>query len=118
MQLFKEKMALEISVVKMIGMPALAILAMLFIPADGLAKSVFLLSVCMPSAAVVPMMVGRYGYGDKMFLGYCALDNGSFYGNAAVKRAACCKALRSSLKSLKNLYFSEKSACNALSGVV
>lgn len=65
-QLFKEKMALEISVVKMIGMPALAILAMLFIPADGLAKSVFLLSVCMPSAAVVPMMVGRYGYGDKM----------------------------------------------------
>ena len=45
----KEKMALEISVVKMIGMPALAILAMLFIPADGLAKSVFLLSVCMPS---------------------------------------------------------------------
>ena len=61
-----EKMALEISVVKMIGMPALAILAMLFIPADGLAKSVFLLSVCMPSAAVVPMMVGRYGYGDKM----------------------------------------------------
>ncbi|MEI3523920.1 MAG: AEC family transporter [Anaerotignum sp.] len=64
-QLFKEKMALEISVVKMIGMPALAILAMLFIPADGLAKSVFLLSVCMPSAAVVPMMVGRYGYGDK-----------------------------------------------------
>ena len=65
-QLFKEKMALEISVVKMIGMPALAILAMLFIPADGLAQSVFLLSVCMPSAAVVPMMVGRYGYGDKM----------------------------------------------------
>ena len=65
-QLFKEKMALEISVVKMIGMPALAILAMLFIPADGLAKSVFLLSVCIPSAAVVPMMVGRYGYGDKM----------------------------------------------------
>ena len=37
-QLFKEKMALEISVVKMIGMPALAILAMLFIPADGLAS--------------------------------------------------------------------------------
>ena len=65
-QLFKEKTALEISVIKMLGMPALAILAMRFIPADALAKSVFLLSVCMPSAAVVPMMVGRYGYGDKM----------------------------------------------------
>ena len=103
-QLFKEKMALEISVVKMIGMPALAILAMLFIPADGLAKSVFLLSVCMPSAAVVPMMVGRYGYGDKMSSDIVLLDNGSFYGNAAVKRAACCKALRSSLKSLEKTF--------------
>lgn len=91
---------------------------MLFIPADGLAKSVFLLSVCMPSAAVVPMMVGRYGYGDKMSSDIVLWTTGSFHGNAAVKRAACCKALRSSLKSLKNLYFSEKSACNALSGVV
>ena len=65
-QLFKEKLALEIAVVKMICMPALAILLMQFISADSLAKSVFLLSICMPSAVVVPMMVGRYGYGDKL----------------------------------------------------
>lgn len=64
--LFKEKLALEISLVKMILMPALAILAMYFIPADGLTKSVFLLSICMPSAVVVPMMVGKYGYGEKL----------------------------------------------------
>ena len=65
-QLFKEKLALEIAVMKMICMPALAILLMQFISADSLAKSVFLLSICMPSAVVVPMMVGRYGYGDKL----------------------------------------------------
>ena len=65
-QLFQEKRALEISVIKMLGMPALAILLLRLVPADALAKSVFLLSICMPSAAVVPMMVGRYGYGDKI----------------------------------------------------
>ena len=65
-QLFKEKLALEISLVKMILMPALAILIMCFVPASSLAKSVFLLSICMPSAVVVPMMVGQYGYGEKL----------------------------------------------------
>lgn len=65
-QLFKEKLALEISLVKMILMPALAILIMFFVPASSLAKSVFLLSICMPSAVVVPMMVGQYGYGEKL----------------------------------------------------
>ncbi|MGN0135109.1 AEC family transporter [Anaerotignum sp.] len=65
-QLFQEKLALEISLVKMILMPALAILIMYFVPAGSLAKSVFLLSMCMPSAVVVPMMVGQYGYGEKL----------------------------------------------------
>lgn len=65
-QLFKEKLALEISLVKMILMPALAILILFLVPASSLAKSVFLLSICMPSAVVVPMMVGQYGYGEKL----------------------------------------------------
>lgn len=65
-KLFQEKLALEISLVKMILMPALAILIMFFVPAGSLAKSVFLLSMCMPSAVVVPMMVGQYGYGEKL----------------------------------------------------
>lgn len=65
-KLLQAKLALEISLVKMLAMPALAMLFLAFIPADGLAKSVFLLSISMPAAVVVPMMVGRYGTGEKM----------------------------------------------------
>lgn len=65
-QMFKEKLALEISLVKMILMPAIAIAVLYFVPAAGLTKSVFLLAMCMPAAVVVPMMVGQYGYGEKL----------------------------------------------------
>ncbi|WP_458408393.1 AEC family transporter [Anaerotignum sp.] len=65
--LFKEKVALEFSVLKMILMPALAAVLLLFIPVDlALIKSVFLLSMALPSAIVVPMMVEQYGYGEKL----------------------------------------------------
>ena len=64
--LFKEKEALEISIIKMILMPGLAAVALLSVPAGTLVKSVFLLSMALPSAIVVPMMVEQYGYGEKM----------------------------------------------------
>lgn len=64
--LLREKVALEMSAVKMIAMPALAILAMCFVPASGIAKSVFLMISALPAAVVVPMMVERFGYGEKM----------------------------------------------------
>ena len=64
--LFQEKKALELSVVKMFLMPALAAAALLFVPAGPIVKSVFLLSMALPAAIVVPMMVEQYGYGEKM----------------------------------------------------
>lgn len=66
LQVFREKLALEISLVKMIFMPFLAWLVMLVVPAGSMAKSVFLLTAALPAAVVVPMMVEKYGYGEKM----------------------------------------------------
>lgn len=64
--LFQEKVALEFSIIKMILMPALAAVILFFIPAGAVVKSVFLLSMALPSAIVVPMMVEQYGYGEKL----------------------------------------------------
>ena len=64
--LFKEKTALEFSIIKMILMPALAVAVLFFVPAGTMEKSVFLLSMALPSAIVVPMMVEQYGYGEKL----------------------------------------------------
>ena len=64
--LFKEKTALEFSILKMIIMPALAAVGLFFVPAMPLVKAVFLLSMALPSAIVVPMMVEQYGYGEKL----------------------------------------------------
>jgi predicted permease len=66
MSLLKEKTAFELSVVKMIGLPLLAILIMLVVPAGSMAKSAFLLAAALPAAVVVPMMVEQYGYGEKL----------------------------------------------------
>lgn len=65
-QLFHEKDALEISIVKMLAMPFLAWAVMLVVPASDMAKSVFLVTAALPAAVVVPMMVEKYGYGEKM----------------------------------------------------
>jgi predicted permease len=64
--LFKEKTALEFSILKMIIMPALAAVVLFFVPTTPLVKAVFLLSMALPSAIVVPMMVEQYGYGEKL----------------------------------------------------
>ncbi|MBQ9091499.1 MAG: AEC family transporter [Anaerotignum sp.] len=64
--LFKEKVALEFSIIKMILMPALTVVALFFVTAGTMIKSVFLLSMALPSAIVVPMMVEQYGYGEKL----------------------------------------------------
>ena len=64
--LFKEKTALEFSIIKMILMPAVTAVILLFVPAGELIKAVFLLSMALPSAIVVPMMVEQYGYGEKL----------------------------------------------------
>ncbi|MBR4113972.1 MAG: AEC family transporter [Anaerotignum sp.] len=66
MALLKEKTALEISLIKMIGMPLLAWAIMLVVPAGDMAKSAFLLAASLPAAVVVPMMVEQFGYGEKL----------------------------------------------------
>ena len=66
MSLLKEKTAFELSVVKMIGLPLLAILIMMVVPAGSMAKSAFLLAAALPAAVVVPMMVEQSGYGEKL----------------------------------------------------
>ncbi len=65
-KLFQEKDALELSIIKMLCLPAMAWGVMLFVPASGMAKSIFLLAATLPAAVVVPMMTERYGYGEKM----------------------------------------------------
>ena len=64
--LLKEKTAFEISIIKMIGLPLMAILIMMVVPAGAEAKSAFLLAAALPSAVVVPMIVEQYGYGEKL----------------------------------------------------
>jgi len=65
-RMLKERLALEISVVKMILMPALGVLVLHFVPGETMAKSIFLLSMSMPAAIVVPMMVAQYGEGEEL----------------------------------------------------
>ena len=59
-------MALEISLIKMILMPFLAWAVMLVVPAGDMAKKIFLIATALPAAVVVPMMVERFGYGEKL----------------------------------------------------
>lgn len=65
-RMLKEKLALEVSFVKMILMPVLGILVLHFVPMEPMAKSIFLLSMSMPAAIVVPMMVAQYGEGEEV----------------------------------------------------
>lgn len=61
--LLKDKKSLEASLSKMIIMPILAFIFIYFIPLQPLMKAVYFLSLALPSAAIVPMVVGRYGVG-------------------------------------------------------
>ncbi len=64
--LLQQKQALEFALLKVVGMPLLAVAVLFFAPAGTMAKSVFLLSMAMPSAVIVPMIVEQYGYGEKL----------------------------------------------------
>ncbi len=61
--LLRDREALEASLTKMIFMPLLAFVFIFFIPLQPLVKTVYFLSLALPSAAIVPMIVGRYGEG-------------------------------------------------------
>ena len=61
--LLKDRESLEASVVKMILMPILAFIFVYFIPVHSLVKIVYFIAMALPSAAIVPMIVGRYGVG-------------------------------------------------------
>lgn len=61
--LLRDRKALEASLIKMIIMPILAFAFIYFIPLQPMVKCVYFLSLALPSAAIVPMVVGRYGVG-------------------------------------------------------
>lgn len=61
--LLQDKKSLEASLTKMIFMPILAFVFIFFMPLHPLVKAVYFLSLALPSAAIVPMIVGRYGVG-------------------------------------------------------
>ena len=61
--LLQDRKSLEASLIKMIFMPILAYVFIFFIPIQPLVKAVYFLSLALPSAAIVPMVVGRYGVG-------------------------------------------------------
>lgn len=65
-RMLREKLALEISIVKMILMVAVGVVVLHFVSAEPMAKSIFLLSMSMPAAIVVPMMVAQYGEGEEL----------------------------------------------------
>ncbi len=61
--LLQDRKSLEASLIKMIFMPILAFAFIFFMPLQPLVKAVYFLSLALPSAAIVPMIVGRYGVG-------------------------------------------------------
>lgn len=94
-QLFHEKDALEISIVKMLAMPFLAWAVMLIVPAGDMAKSIFLVTAALPSAVVVPMMGRKVWIWQKNVLGYRTLDHADFsFGTACLRMADTLSVLR------------------------
>ena len=61
--LLKDREALEASLTKMIFMPIMAFAFIYFMPLQPLIKASYFLALSLPAAAIVPMMVGRYGNG-------------------------------------------------------
>lgn len=61
--LLRDREALEASLIKMIAMPIMAFLFIYFIPIQPLVKTVFFIAMSLPSAAIIPMIVGKYGVG-------------------------------------------------------
>lgn len=65
-KLLGKRLAIEISVAKMLLFPLLTGITLYFLPVDSLIKSVFLISMAMPCAAIMPMLVEEYGTGAEM----------------------------------------------------
>lgn len=61
--LLRDRETLEASLIKMILMPIMAFVFIYFIPVQPIVKTVFFVGMALPSAAIVPMIVGRYGVG-------------------------------------------------------
>ncbi len=61
--LLRDRETLEASLIKMILMPIMAFAFIYFIPVQPIVKTVFFVGMALPSAAIVPMVVGRYGVG-------------------------------------------------------
>lgn len=61
--LMKDRESLEASLIKMIVMPLFAFVFIFFIPVEPMVKTVYFIAMSLPSAAIVPMIVGRYGTG-------------------------------------------------------
>ncbi|WMI80710.1 AEC family transporter [Anaerotignum sp. MB30-C6] len=61
--LMKDRESLEASLIKMIVMPLFAFAFIFFIPVEPMVKTVYFIAMSLPSAAIVPMIVGRYGTG-------------------------------------------------------
>ncbi len=65
-KLLRKKSAMEVSLVKMLLFPVLTGVVLYFLPIDALIKSVFLISMALPCAAIMPMLVEQYGTGTEM----------------------------------------------------
>ena len=65
-KLLRKKSAIEVSLVKMLLFPVLTGVVLYFLPIDALIKSVFLISMALPCAAIMPMLVEQYGTGTEI----------------------------------------------------
>lgn len=64
--LLRERKTLEASIIKMIALPLMSFCLIYFLPIDPLVKAVYFVAMSLPAAAIVPMIVGRYGVGEEV----------------------------------------------------
>lgn len=76
--LLRDRETLEASLAKMLLIPVLGFLLICFMPLAPMVKATYFVSMALPAAAIVPMVVGRYGVGveisSKMVLVTTALS--------------------------------------------
>lgn len=61
--LLREKKILEASAIKVTALPVMSFVLIYFLPIDPLVKAVYFIATALPAAAIVPMIIGRYGAG-------------------------------------------------------
>ena len=66
MPLFREKALMETSLVKMVTIPLMAFVVALVLPLAPMVKAIYFVAMALPAAAIVPMVVGKYGVGVEM----------------------------------------------------